>query len=249
MPAPSTPTTALPDGWCDVVGRGRMGGALATALRDAGVAVRGPLGRGATADGAAIALLCVPEREVAAAAAAIVRGPLVGHVSASADLELLAPHERFVMHPLLSVAGPGSSFAGATSAIDGSSTRARAVATALAHRLGMRPRVIAPNQRALYHASASAASNFLITVEGLAEALAARAGLDREALAPLVRGTVENWVRLGARQALTGPVARGDDATATRQRDAVADAAPDLLPLWDALALGTRALAAAEPVA
>ncbi len=236
----------LPEGWCDIVGRGRMGLALATALGDAGVAVRGPLGRGADSEGAAVVLLCVPDREIAAASAAILPGPLVGHVSASGSLELLAPHERFALHPLLSVVGAGASFHGAACAVDGSTPRAVGAARALASRLGMRPLAIAPEQRALYHAAASAASNFLVTVEGLAEQLASRVGLDREALLPLVRATVDNWAALGARRALTGPIARGDAVTASRQREAVAAAAPELIALWDALATGTHALASDE---
>jgi predicted short-subunit dehydrogenase-like oxidoreductase (DUF2520 family) len=191
-------------------------------------------------------LLCVPEREIASAAAAILDGPLVGHVSASAPLEVLAPHERFALHPLLSVVGEGAPFAGALCAIDGSSPRALGVARAVAERLEMRPRVIPAAERALYHAAASAASNFLVTVEGMAERLAAQVGLDRTDLVPLVRATVDNWASHGALTALTGPIARGDEETAERQRAAVAGAAPDLVPLWDALAAGTRALATAQ---
>ena len=220
-----------------------MGEALANALGRAGVPVRGPLGRGADGADAAIVLLCVPDREIAAASAAVAPGPLVGHVSASAPLDLLAPHERFALHPLLSVVGSDARFAGAACAIDGSSPRALATARALAERLDMRVRVVAAEDRALYHAAASAASNFLITVEDMAERLAARVGLDRAALAPLVRATVENWTTIGARAALTGPIVRGDDDTVRRQRAAVAAAVPDLLPLWDALVSGTRDLA------
>jgi predicted short-subunit dehydrogenase-like oxidoreductase (DUF2520 family) len=240
---PTLDSAELSEGFLDVVGRGRMGEALASALREAGVPVRGPFGRGATGEGAAIVLLCVPDREIASASALIAAGPLVGHVSASAPLELLQPHERFGLHPLLSVTGAGANFAGAYCAIDGSSPRAAAAARALAERLGMHARAIAPADRALYHAAASAASNFLVTVEGMAERLASLVGLDRAALAPLVRATVENWTAAGAQRALTGPIARGDEATAGRQRDAVAAAAPDLLPLWDALAAGTHELA------
>ncbi|MEO6525670.1 MAG: DUF2520 domain-containing protein [Gemmatimonadaceae bacterium] len=222
-----------------------MGTTLAAALRVVGVDVRGPLGRGETAGGtgAAIVLLCVPDREIAAAAALIDEGPVVGHVSASAPLDLLAPHERFSLHPLLSVVGAEASFDGAHCAIDGSGPAALDTARALAARLGMHARLIPADQRALYHAAASAASNFLITVEGMAERLAELVGLERSALVPLVRATVDNWARQGARAALTGPIARGDLVTAARQRDAVADAAPDLLPIWDALATETRELA------
>lgn len=242
--------TVLPDGWCDVVGPGRMGVALASALSAAGVAVRGPLGRGADGSGAGIVILCVPDREIAAAGASIANGPLVGHVSASAELSLLEPHERFTMHPLLSVVGAkaqnNARFAGATCAIDGSSERAVGIATTLAERLGMRSRLIPGSKRALYHAAASAASNYLTTVEAMAERLANDAGLEREALVPLVRATVEHWAALGGADALTGPIARGDEVTVTRQRAAVAESAPDLLELWDSLERATRALAASK---
>jgi predicted short-subunit dehydrogenase-like oxidoreductase (DUF2520 family) len=97
--------------------------------------------------------------------------------------------------------------------------------------------------RPAYHAAASIASNFLVTLEAAAERLLAAAGADRDLIVPLVRATVENWAALGPERALTGPIARGDEATVARQREAVADHAPDLLALFDALADATRALA------
>ena len=107
----------------------------------------------------------------------------------------------------------------------------------------MRTTTVADEDRAAYHAAASVASNFLVTLEGAAERLAGTAGVGRELLAPLVRASVENWVRLGAEDALTGPIARGDEATVARQRAAVAERAPDLIELYDALVGATRALA------
>lgn len=239
----------LPAGWCDVVGRGRMGTALTHALRTAGVAVRGPHGRGASGEDASIVILCVPDREIAPASAMIRGAALVGHVSASSELSLLAPHERFMMHPLLSVVGEGAVFAGAACAVDGSTARALGVAQSLASRLRMRARRIAPEQRALYHAAASAASNYLTTVEGMAERLATLVGLERADLVPLVCSAVDNWSARGASGALTGPVARGDDETVAKQRAAVSAAAPDQLALWDALVDATRALARSGGVA
>ena len=108
----------------------------------------------------------------------------------------------------------------------------------------MTPFTISDSDRPLYHAAASLASNYLVTLEGAAEELAALAGVERDLLVPLVRAAVENWARLGAHEALTGPIVRGDAATASRQRAAVESRAPRLLPLWDALAAGTRTLAA-----
>ncbi len=59
-----------------------------------------------------------------------------------------------------------------------------------------------------------------------------------------MRATVENWARLGPERALTGPVARGDEQTVAAQRAAVAERAPELLAMFDALVDATRSLAA-----
>jgi len=69
--------------------------------------------------------------------------------------------------------------------------------------------------------------------------------VDRELLAPLVRAAVEHWAELGPAAALTGPIARGDEATVARQREAVEERTPELLALFDALAGATRELAGA----
>ena len=112
----------------------------------------------------------------------------------------------------------------------------------------MEPFVIDDDARAAYHASASIASNFLVTLEWMAERVAAAAGIEaadaRRMLAPLVRQTVDNWEHLGPKAALTGPVARGDEVTVARQRKAIEAAAPDLVPLFDALVQQTREVAA-----
>lgn len=225
-----------------IIGDGRVGRALATALRAAQVDVAGPLGRGATAEGAAIVLLAVPDAEIRAAAAPIVGGPLVGHLSGATTLEPLAPHEAFSIHPLMTV-GAHTSFDGVPAAVASSTPRSRAAAAALVRAIGMKPFDVADADRAAYHAAASIASNFLVTLESFAEELAATAGVPREALAPLVRATVENWQAHGAASALTGPIVRGDEATVARQRAAVAERAPGRLALFDALAAATRDLA------
>jgi predicted short-subunit dehydrogenase-like oxidoreductase (DUF2520 family) len=220
---------------------------MAAGLDRAGVSVAGPLGRGATAGEVDAVLLCVPDAQIAAAAAALGfgLGPVVGHCSGATGLEALAGHEAFSLHPLMTIAeGDGFPLAGAGAAVAGSTPRALQVAVALAEDLGMNPIEVAPEDRAAYHAAASIASNFLVTLEAAAERLAAGAGVGRSQLVPLVRATVENWARLGPQRALTGPVARGDVRTIERQREAVGERAPDLLELFDALVKATHALAA-----
>jgi predicted short-subunit dehydrogenase-like oxidoreductase (DUF2520 family) len=238
---------ALTDTCVAIVGAGRLGRALAEAMKGAELRVIGPLGRGTGAGAetkeANVVLLCVPDAAIADAARAVRKGPLVGHCSGATTLAPLAPHEAFSMHPLMTVAdGAAVSFAGAGCAVAGSTERARTVAIALAERLRMHPFTVADADRDVYHAAASMASNYLITLEGAAEQLGVFAGVKRELLVPLVRAAVENWARLGAQRALTGPIARGDTATATRQRNAVETRLPSLLPLWDALAEETHEL-------
>jgi predicted short-subunit dehydrogenase-like oxidoreductase (DUF2520 family) len=228
-----------------IVGAGRLGTALATALPAAGLRVDGPLGRGADPRGADAVLLCVPDGEIAAAAATVSPGVPVGHCSGANGLAVLDGHEAFAFHPLMTIPREGAPpFAGAGAAVAGSTPRALAVARGLADHLGMRPMTVADEDRAAYHAAASIASNFLMTLEGAAERLAGTAGVARGQLVPLVRAAVEDWARLGAREALTGPIARGDEETVARQRAAVEERTPDLLPLFDALADATRAVVA-----
>ena len=246
-PALAPELSALPS--IAVVGRGRVGSALTRALRERGLqAATEPFGRGADPSGFDAVLLCVPDAEIATAAARITPGPLVGHCSGASGLEPLAPHERFSLHPLMTItaADGADRFAGAGAAIAGSTPGALDLARRLARALEMRPFEIADRDRAAYHAAASIASNFLVTLEAAAERLALDAGADRAALVPLVRATVDNWAKLGANGALTGPVARGDEPTVAAQRAAVSDRAPDLVPVFDALVEATRTLAASR---
>jgi predicted short-subunit dehydrogenase-like oxidoreductase (DUF2520 family) len=232
-----------------IVGRGRMGPALARALGAAGHAVLGPLGRGADGAGADVVLLCVPDGQIAAAARAVAPrdGLIVGHCSGATGLDVLAPHDALGLHPLMTVTAEGGAFAGAGCAVAGSTPHALETARALALALGMQPFEVADADRAAYHAAAAIASNFLTTIEAAAARLAATAGVPREALVPLVRTSVENWAALGGERALTGPIARGDEATVARHREAIAERAPDLIDLFDALADATRALARQRP--
>jgi len=225
-----------------IVGRGKLGTALSGALRAAGIDVRGPLSRSDTLGDSRVVLLCVPDAQIAAAASAVPPGHIVAHCSGATSLAPLAPHERFSLHPLLSVLASTKSFAGAACAIDATTDRARAVAGELAARLGMHVITVADEARPLYHAAASVAAGGIVTVAAFAERLMSRAGVSRAALVPLVRSAIDNWATMGA-DALTGPAVRGDDDTIRRQRTAVERADERALPFWDALTSGTRELA------
>ncbi len=241
---------ARPAATITIVGAGRLGRVLARALRAAGLRVNGPTARGEHIAPADIVLLCVPDDAIAGAAAALRgHGGLIGHTSGATPLT----HVDFGLHPLQTFVGDEGpdAFRGIGCAVAGRTQEATDAALNLATALGAHPFVIADEQRAAYHAAASIASNYLVTLEAAAERIAGAAGLSpedaRELLAPLVRRTADNWAALGPEAALTGPVARGDDETVARQRTAIADAAPDLLPLFDVLTEQTRVLAQRAP--
>src|SRR3954452_6144003 len=228
-----------------IVGRGRVGTALVRAFAAAGLEVEGPLTRGEQPS-ADVVLLCVPDAEIDAAAAAVA-ARFVGHVSGATPRDAV----DFSLPPLQTVTGPETNFAGFGCAIAGSTPEALELARSLALAARMEPFEIDDSARAAYHASASIASNFVVTLEWVAERVASSAGINpeeaRRMLAPLVRQTVDNWATLGPAAALTGPIARGDEQTVERQRLAIEEVAPDLLPVFDALANATRSLAHLAP--
>jgi predicted short-subunit dehydrogenase-like oxidoreductase (DUF2520 family) len=246
-----------------VIGAGRLGTRLSAALRATGVEVEGPLGRGETPRPATAVILCVPDAEIGAAAAtAAGAAPLVGHTSGATPLRAMDPAlqagvQLFGLHPLQSFAelpAPGArplaAFQGVGCAVAGTSGEALDFAVRLARRLGMTPFEIDDAGRAAYHAAASVASNFLVTLQAAAERIAGGAGLEpheaRALLVPLLRGTVENLAEHGPERALTGPIARGDHATVEAQRAAIEEVAPHLLDLFDELVRHTHSLAGRE---
>jgi predicted short-subunit dehydrogenase-like oxidoreductase (DUF2520 family) len=237
---------AAPDRGIAVVGAGRLGTVLARALGAAGFEVAGPLSRGESIASVDVAILCVPDVAIREAAnTARPHARLLGHVSGATGLDDV----DFSIHPLQTFTGsePPSVFRGIGAAIDGRTPESLAVAEGIATALGAHPFRIEDTHRAGYHASASIASNLLLAVLDAAEQVAGSAGIPpaeaRAILAPLVSQTVGNWAEHGAPAALTGPIARGDEATVARQRRAIAADDPDLLPVIDALTAQTRRIA------
>jgi predicted short-subunit dehydrogenase-like oxidoreductase (DUF2520 family) len=208
-----------------IIGAGRVGGAVAARLKERGVALR--------AEGAELVLLCVPDAAISEVASGIEPGPWVAHVSGATPLSALDPHRRrFSVHPLQTFTrarGP-EQLDGAYAAVTAESEDGRAVAFELAESLGLRPFELADEQRALYHAGAAIASNFLVTLRRVAGRLVEDAGAPAEALDPLMQRTIENGFEL------TGPIARGDWDTVEAHRDAIRARRPEYEGLYNALA-------------
>ena len=116
----------------------------------------------------------------------------------------------------------------------------------LATALGGRTFEIADDDRALYHAAAAVASNHLVALLGHAQRLGASVGVPADALLVLALGSAENAVALGPAAALTGPAARGDEATLVAHREAIGRRAPRELAAYEAMLAEARRLAAME---
>ena len=95
------------------------------------------------------------------------------------------------------------------------------VAGDLARLLGGSIVVVGDEHRAAYHAAACIAANHLVALMGQVERVAASAGLELDAFMGLARAALTDVTELGPAAALTGPAARGDDATLERHRRAL----------------------------
>jgi predicted short-subunit dehydrogenase-like oxidoreductase (DUF2520 family) len=168
-----------------------------------------------------------------ATARAITDRHVVLHLSGVQGQEALGPlvTTRAALgsfHPLQTIVEPELAPArlkGAWAAVEGM-PRAVEAGERIAQDLGMRPFRIATKSKAIYHAGAVFASNYLVVVEAIAQRLLRHAGLSDAdawaALRPLVEGTFENLSRHEPREALTGPVVRGDTATIVRHLESLA---------------------------
>jgi predicted short-subunit dehydrogenase-like oxidoreductase (DUF2520 family) len=212
-----------------IVGRGRVGSAIAARLTERGRAV--------VEETPELVILCVPDTVIAEVARSIAVGPWICHTSGATPLAALAPHpRRFTIHPLQTVVrgrGP-EQLDGAWAAVAGDGADALARASWVAHELGLQPFELADEMRALYHAGAALASNYLVTLYRTASRAFEIAGAPPAALLPLMRRTIDNNFEL------TGPIARGDRATVDAHLAALRAFAPELEPVYRALADRTR---------
>jgi len=217
-----------------VVGTGRAGSALAARLAERGLVVS--TGRKPMAD-ADLVLLAVPDAAVAEVAQQVAIGPWLAHVSGATSLSALDPHQRrFSVHPLQTLTRDrgAEQLDGAWAAVTAETDEARSTARWLAEMLGLQAFDLADADKPLYHAGAAMASNFLVTLYRVAARLMEETGAPAETLVPLMTRTIENGF------ALTGPIARGDWSTVEAHLHALEERAPDLVPLYRALAEATR---------
>jgi len=211
----------------NVIGRGRVGSAVAARLEERDVELR---------DDADVVLLCVPDSAISEVARNVAPGPWVGHTSGATPLSALEPHERrFALHPLQSFnrSGDPAQLDGAHAAVTGATDEGRDLGHELARVLGLESFDLADEDRAVYHAGAAIASNYLVTLHRAASDLFRDVGAPPAGLEPLMRRVIDNGFEL------TGPIARGDWETVERHLKAIRERRPQLEPLYRVLAEAT----------
>ncbi len=189
----------------------------------------------------------VPEvaRELAAAG---MRGGVAIHTCGAHGPEILEPLAQAgvacgVLHPLQTIATPEAGVAvllGSTFAVSGDAA-AVAWGERIATLLEGTALHIAQGSMPLYHAAAVLASNCVTGQIDAAAILMKAAGIDEAAalgaLGPLIRAAVENTLELGPKNALTGPIERGDTETVRRHLRSIDAATPSVSSLYRSASL------------
>lgn len=185
-----------------------------------------------------VTMIAAPDGQISACSEALAQsgtlrpGSVVFHCSGalpSGELRATARQGAAVasVHPIRSFAAPEQAamvFAGTFCGIEGNEDAFNLLNQSFSA-IGARLVPIDAEFKSVYHAAAVFASNYLVTLLDVALQAYAKSGIPNDValqlMEPLVRGTVDNVFRLGPTEALTGPIARGDIATAVRQYRAV----------------------------
>lgn len=156
------------------------------------------------------------------------KNTVVYHLSGALSSDILSAARNLgagtgSIHPLQAFApyeeGQKSPFKGINMSIEGDE-KAVELGKEIVNALKANSFTIPTHAKTVYHASAVVASNYLVTLEHFALELLKQANLSEEnayeVLEPLIMGTLNNIKKRGSINALTGPVARGDDVIVSR---------------------------------
>ena len=187
---------------------------------------------------ASVAWLCVPDREIRAAAEAVAarlavaksrrdkRGPQFAfHSSGALRSDELGPVRDAgiavaSVHPLMTfVEGARPSLAGVPFALEGD-VAATKLARRIVGNLGAESFLLPANRKEAYHAWATMTSPLLVAYLVTLEEAAGEAGLSREDARrmslPIILQTLSNYGQRGPAKSFSGPLIRGDAETVAK---------------------------------
>ena len=191
-----------------------------------------------------------PVCEQIAVAGGLAHKPVVAHCSGVLDCSALASAKAIgcpvgSMHPLQTFpdietaigAIPGTYFF-----IEGDD-KAAAALEELARAVGGQTVRIPSSAKPVYHAAAVMTSNYLTTLLATAMELYEEVGMDhehaRKAMAPIAIATLNNVLRMGPAEALTGPIARGDVDTVKKHLAAMEDMHDTVVDVYRTIGMRT----------
>jgi predicted short-subunit dehydrogenase-like oxidoreductase (DUF2520 family) len=162
----------------------------------------------------------------------IEQGTIVLHCSGSLPSTVLEPAGRrgasiASLHPVKSFADPAvavETFAGTFCALEGDRRACEVLDEAL-RRCSAVTFPVNPELKTIYHAATVVVCNYLVALMEVGLRCFEQAGLPRETalqvIEPIVTGTVDNVFKLGPAQALSGPIARGEQSVVETQCEAL----------------------------
>lgn len=157
---------------------------------------------------------------------------IIAHTSGSFGLKPLSSAESIgcgtlAMHPLQTFPEIGASaehLHGVYFGITASSETVTNTAFRIVKAMKGIPVEVAEDKRVLYHLGAVTACNLLVGLIHIASEIYSGIGFEDksvDALLPLIKTTVSNISRMGTKNALTGPLSRGDSDTIKAHMDAL----------------------------
>jgi predicted short-subunit dehydrogenase-like oxidoreductase (DUF2520 family) len=239
-----------------VVGKGKAARSLVPILRSCGVDIvwwwsRGDGGRPEDLPQADVLLLAVSDRAITEVAKGLSQRPTASdeiwlhlsgfHPGSLCRVDMHLPKAAGCFHPLCALDGSAievSHVTGCVAGIDGDD-EALVVAEDLAKKLGMETVHLTPGSKKIYHAAAVTVAGHVTALFDRASQALLHCGFDTElatrALHHLLQTAVENLEVKGPKDALTGPVARGDFEVTEAHIAALRTVDPELASLYEAL--------------
>lgn len=235
-----------PHGPLHIVGTGNVATHAARWLRGKGFGV---VAHGRDLDASALAgegvWLLVGDRDLPGLATAIAEAgappdtPFLHAAGSLRAADALAPlaragHPVGTLHPICSLRkeSPRSRLARAAFGLEGDPAARSLALELVGHQPWFDLQGFSIEQRTAYHAACALVANHLAVIEASGAQVFGELGLDtgaaRQALGVLMLSSVENLLRLGIPDGVTGPAVRGESATVQRHIDALGGPAATL---------------------
>ncbi len=171
------------------------------------------------------------------------KGQIVFHLSGALSTEVLKSAKEkgaivASLHPIQTLASVDLAIANLPGSIFGFSgeEKAKGEASKIVKALKGKMFTVSDELKPAYHAAACVGSNYLVALVFVALELYQLSGLtekqSREALIPLLEGTVKNLKKTSPVEALTGPIARGDLKTVKSHLKTLKKIFPEILPFY-----------------